>query len=63
MKEKSIKDSLLELEINGKATFPAMRLKSVRTVASELGFMTDRKFRVNGIRTEAGNIIEVTRTL
>lgn len=51
----------MELEVGGMVTFPAIRLKSVRTVASELGFMTGRKFKVNGVREERGNIINVTR--
>ena len=51
----------MELELDETTSFPAEKIRSVRTVASELGFITDRKFRVNAVRKESGNVLEVTR--
>ena len=58
---KSIRQKLMELELNETTSFPPEKIRSVRTVASELGFITDRKFRVNAVRKESGNVLEVTR--
>ena len=49
------------MEVGAKIIFPAERLKSIRQLASEYGFMSGRKYRVNTERNDEGNRVIVTR--
>ena len=59
--KKSIKERFDEMEVGAKIIFPAERLKSIRQLASEYGFMSGRKYRVNTERNDEGNRVIVTR--
>ncbi len=60
-KKLSIKKTLLGLKVGEVCTFPPSSLRSVRVMASELGFTQDRKFTVNQVRTDNENFVKVTR--
>lgn len=60
MEEKiKIRPTLLEMEVGATISFPILRLKSVRTQASELGMMFLRQYTTHINRYE--RTVEVTR--
>ena len=54
-----IRPTLFEMAVGDTVKFPIIRLKSVRTQASELGIMYERQYTTKTDRVE--KIIEVTR--
>lgn len=54
-----IRPTLFEMGVGDTVKFPIIRLKSVRTQASELGIMYERQYTTKTDRVE--KIIEVTR--
>ena len=62
MERKTNKELLLEMKVGDVAVFPAQKLKTLRSMASELNFMVGRKWVVKAIRSVDGNHVEVTRT-
>lgn len=59
VKGQKIRPTLLELAVGESVTFPISRLKSVRTQASELGAIYERKFVTKMNREE--RTVEVHR--
>ncbi len=58
---KKIRPALVALKVGASLTFPISRLKSVRTQASELGAIYDRRFKTETDR--ANHTITVKRIL
>lgn len=54
-----IRTALMEMQVEDTIEFPIERLRSVRTMASELGLIYTRKFTTKTDRVN--KIIEVTR--
>ena len=61
MERKTNKELLLEMKVGDVSVFPAQKLKTLRSLASELNFMLGTKWVVKAIRSADGNHVEVTR--
>lgn len=60
MERGAVTEVLRVMEPGDAVDFPLIRLRSVKTIASECGLMWGRRFRTNARRKEG--IVRVTRT-